>query len=406
MKGRVTDEAASTLPKNQVLWDDLDPGFGVRRQREIAVFIVRYRQNGVRRHITLGRQPELTAAEARSKAKIILDAARRQETSEVPWEIPRSKSGAVYFGEIAERYLHEFAKPRKKPSSVLADQRNLELHVLPALGHLRLSRIDRSCIAKMHASQCSAPVAANRCLALVSHIFTVAEKWGLLARGANPCRGIDRFRERPRERYLTDEELQRLGQALRTCAIGYAGIDWATYSIPVQFARETAEDWRAIAAIQLLLLTGARMTEVLSLRWSWIDSRLGIARLPDSKTGPKLLYLPEHAMLVLGELRKRVTKEYPNSPFVLPGNRPSTCFQGLFHPWSRIRFLAGLHDLRIHDLRHVYASTAVSEGDSLYIVGRILGHRQLSTTERYAHLAIGPVREVANRTAAKLARFL
>ena len=406
MKGRVTDGAASTLPKNQVLWDDLDPGFGVRRQREIAVFVVRYRQNGVRRHITLGRQPELTATEARSKARAILDAARRRESPEVPWEIRRSKSGTVYFGEIAERYLHDFAKPRKKQSSVLADKRNLELHILGFLGNLRLNQIDRSCIAKMHASQCSTPIAANRCLALVSHIFTVAEKWGLLDRGANPCRGIDRFHERPRERYLTDEELQRLGEALRISAIGYGGIDWATYSVPQQFARETAEDWRAIAAIQLLLLTGARMTEVLSLRWDWIDNRLGIARLPDSKSGPKLLYLPERAMLLLGDLRKRASKEYPNSPFVLPGNRATTCFQGLFHPWRRIRGLAGLHDLRIHDLRHVYASTAVSQGDSLYIVGRILGHRQLSTTERYAHLAIGPVREVANRTAAKLARFL
>jgi integrase len=406
MKGVITDGTATALPRNQVLWDDLDPGFGVRRQREIAVFIVRYRQNGVRRHITLGRQPELTAAEARSKARVILDAARKQEAPQVPWDIPRSKSGTVYFGEIAERYLHEFAKPRKKPSSLLADKRNLELHILPLLGQLKLGQIDRSDIAKMHATQSSTPIAANRCLALVSHIFTVAEKWGLLERGASPCRGIDRFREKPRDRYLTDEELQRLGEALRIAADGYGGINWAAYSVAQHVGRQTAEDWRAIAAIRLLLLTGARMTEILSLRWDWIDNRLGIARLPDSKSGPKLLYLPETAMLLLEEIKKRVLKDHPTSPFVLPGKTDSAFFQGLFHPWRRIRALAKLHDLRIHDLRHVYASTAVSEGDSLYIVGRILGHRQLSTTERYAHLAIGPVREVANRTATKLSRFL
>jgi integrase len=156
----------------------------------------------------------------------------------------------------------------------------------------------------------------------------------------------------------------------------------------------------------LLLLTGARMNEVLTLRWSWIDWRLGIARLPDSKTGPKTLFLPEPALRLLEELKVRVQCDYPRSPFVLPGDRITTNFQGLFGAWHRIRTVARLNDLRLHDLRHVYASTAVASGDSLYIVGRILGHRRSETTERYAHLAIEPVRQVANRTAAKLAGLL
>jgi integrase len=234
----------------------------------------------------------------------------------------------------------------------------------------------------------------------------VAAKWGVADWRKNPCRGIDRFREKARERYLTDEELERLGRALRIAANGYGQINWVDYLVPQKLGREAPEDWRSIAAIQLLLLTGARMTEILSLRWAWIDKRLGVARLPDSKTGPKILYLPELVTPLLEETRKRGTEEYPYSPFVLPGNRAPTHFQGLFHPWRRIRAVAGLHDLRIHDLRHVYASTAVSDGDSLYIVGRILGHKRSSTTERYAHLAIGPVRAVANRTATKLAQFL
>jgi integrase len=405
MRGQIDDGAARALPKKEVLWDCLDPGFGVRRQGKVAVFLVRYRQNGVRRYLTLGRQPEMSADEARAKAKILLDAAKKQKAPKPKWVIVRSKSGTVYFGEFAERYLNDFAKPRKKPSSLFSDYRNLELHILPSLGNLKLAQITRADIVRMHSNLYLKRTTANRCLALVSHIFTIAGKWGAND-GANPCQGIDRFREMARERYLNDEELGRLGQALRTAAHGYGSINWTTHSIPEKFGRETPEDWRSIAAIQLLLLTGARMTEVLSLRWDWIDKRLGVARLPDSKTGAKLLYLPEHAMRILGEIRVRGTEQIPFSPFVLPGNRAQTYFRGLALPWQRIRAIAGLHDLRIHDLRHVYASIAVSDGDSLYIVGRILGHSQLSTTERYAHLAIGPVREVANRTATKLAQFL
>ena len=190
MRGQINDHAAQTLSKGQVLWDYSEPGFGLRNQGGIAVFFVRYRQNGVRRHLTLGRQPEMPAAEARAKAKVILDAANNRTKPELQWEIPRSKSGTTYFGEIAERYLKDHAKPRKKPSSLISDRRNLELHILPALGRLRLRHIDRAHIAAMHAHLHLKPIAANRCLALVSHIYSVAAKWGLIEEGANPCHGI------------------------------------------------------------------------------------------------------------------------------------------------------------------------------------------------------------------------
>jgi hypothetical protein len=224
-----------------VLWDYSEPGFGLRSQGKLAVFIVRYRQNGVRRHLTLGRQPEMSTAEARIKAKIILDAAKNERAPAAQWEIARSKSGASFFGEIAERYLSDFAKPRKKPSSVLSDRRNLELHILPALGQMRITQIERAHVVAMHASLHSTPTAANRCLALVSHIFTVATRWEMID-GDNPCRELDRFRERPRERYLTDDELRRLGHALQVAANGYGQINWRNYSVPTRFGRESPED--------------------------------------------------------------------------------------------------------------------------------------------------------------------
>lgn len=405
MKAHITDELAARLEENNVIWDDLDTGFGIRRQRHKAVFLVRYRQNRIRRCLSLGSCREISAADARQKACIILESVRTRAPSPTKLDIRRSKNGQTYFGEVAERYLQEFAKPRKKPKSLRADRRNLELHILPYIGGLKLSEIDRPLIIKLHTSMHETAVAANRCLALISHIFSVAEKWGLVPYGTNPCRHVDRFLERERERYLTEEEFVRLGTALEIASRGYGTIDRFSYS-KIRFPRVTPEDWRALAAIRLLLFTGARSGEILSLRWSWIDWRLKVARLPDSKTGPKILFLPEPAVQLLVTLKERVNCEYPSSPFVLPGDRASTHFQGLFNAWQRIRTVARLEDLRIHDLRHVYASTAISSGDSLYIVGRILGHRQQATTERYAHLALEPVREVANRTAAKLAHLL
>jgi integrase len=405
LKAHINDKIAQQLKEKDVVWDDLDSGFGVRRQLRSAVFIVRYRKNRKRTCITLGRFGDLSAEEARSKARAILESVRKRGVNAPVWTIRRSKSGLLYFGELAERYLTEFAKPRKKQKSLRADRRNLELHILPKIGNLKLSQIDQPLLIKLHASQRNTPIAANRCLALVSHIFSMARKWGAHTE-LNPCRGIDRFPEGQRERYLSEEELSRLGRALRIAAIGYRAVDWTTYSKDERFTRTSPEDWRAIAAIRLLLLTGARMNEILTLQWSWIDWSLGIARLPDSKTGPKTLFLPEPAMRLLKELSARVRRNHPRSPFVLPGDRGVTNFQGLFYAWQRIRTIARLKDMRIHDLRHVYASTAVAGGDSLYIVGRILGHRRTETTQRYAHLAIDPVREVANRTAAKLSFFL
>jgi integrase len=143
--------------------------------------------------------------------------------------------------------------------------------------------------------------------------------------------------------------------------------------------RASPEDWRAVAALRLLIFTGARLSEILTPRWEWIDTQQGVARLPDSKTGAKNLYPPPGALAVLAALPR-----FAGNPHVFPGDRPGAAFVGIQKPWQRVRALAALPGLRIHDLRHGFASVAVAGGDSLFIVGKILGHRQASTTERYA----------------------
>jgi integrase len=165
--------------------------------------------------------------------------------------------------------------------------------------------------------------------------------------------------------------------------------------------RDTPEDWRAIAAFRLIIFSGARLSEILTLQWAWIDVLQGIARLPDSKSGAKNLYLPPGALAVLAALPRMA-----GNPYVLPGDRAGAHFIGIQKPWQRVRQLAALPGLRIHDMRHAFASLAVASGDSLFIVGKILGHRQSSTTERYAHLAPDPASAVATRTAERLANLM
>jgi integrase len=251
---------------------------------------------------------------------------------------------------FAGRYLAEYAAIRKKPRSVREDRRNLALHILPSLGSFKLSEIGRGDVIRLHAAQHARPVNANRCLSLISHIFTVAEKWDLSPPNSNPCRGIERYREISRERFLTTAELRRLGAALESASRGYQDAAWEEFAPSQRLMRTGPEDWRAVACYRLLLFTGARLSEILSLRWSWIDRERGLARLPDSKTGAKTLTLPQPALACLKQIKERVQERYPGTPFVLPGDRSGGHFKGIQAPWQRIRLLAGLADVRIHDL--------------------------------------------------------
>jgi integrase len=169
-------------------------------------------------------------------------------------------------------------------------------------------------------------------------------------------------------------------------AVGYAG-----------------EDRRAINILRLLVYTGARLSEILTLQWAWIHWEAGFARLPDSKTGTKNLPLPEPALDVLSRILEEHGRQ---SEFVFPGKQSRTYFTGIQKPWQRIRLKAGLPDVRIHDLRHCFASTAVTHGESLDMVGAVLGHRNTTTTQRYAHLAMQPMLESANRTSSRLAALM
>jgi integrase len=382
---KISLKAVTELAPGQTVWDAEVKGFGVRRQRRVAVYVLKFRDHDGRQHfMTIGRHGSpWTPDEARKEAK------RRLHTRTECLAGPSALALASPTLETFSRtYLESYARLHKKPRSVAEDRRNLELHILPALGPKKLAEITAADIARFHTGRGTCPSNANRCLALLSHIFSIGAKWGVIPAGINPCRGIKRFRERIRERFLSAEEVVSLGRVI-------AEVDRPT--------GDAREDWRAVNILRLLVYTGAHLSEVLTLQWGWIHWDEGYARLPDSKTGTKTLPLPKPALDVLRGLSDAHGRQ---SKFVFPGKRNGTFFTGIQKPWQRIRLRAGLPDVRIHDLRHCFASTAVSHGESLFLVGAVLGHRTTSTTQRYAHLAMQPILESANRTSIRLAALM
>jgi integrase len=236
-------------------------------------------------------------------------------------------------------------------------------------------------VARLHHALGDKPLAANRVLALISVMFNLAESWGLRAPGSNPCRHLKRYPERKRERFLGADEIQRLGAALVEAQGG--------------------EHPSALAAIRLLLLTGARKSEILTLKWEHVDLERYALRLPDSKTGAKVIALGGAAAALLARLDRR-----DGNPYVCWGNSAGGHFIGLQHVWQRIRRRAQLPEVRLHDARHTYASFGAAAGMGLPVLGALLGHKQPVTTARYAHLANDPLRAAADRIAGEIAAAL
>jgi len=224
---------------------------------------------------------------------------------------------------------------------------------------------------------------ANLSLAVLSKLISWTEEQSWRANGTNPCRGIKKYREGRRERFLSQDELLRLGDAL-------AAAEQSNSQMP-----------SAIAAIRLLILTGARLQEILTLKWSYIDFERRLILLPDSKTGAKPIVLNNAAVAILNDID-------PNSgnPYVIVGRKHGAHLVNLQKPWRTIRKVAGLDDVRIHDLRHSFASVAAASGASLPMIGKLLGHTQVQTTQRYAHLADDPLHQLNDEIGGAIAKAM
>jgi integrase len=385
MAQTLTDKDVKTLAPpasgNRIVYDSEMRGLGLRiTAAGHRSWIFNYRFRGAERRLTIG---DAAAYPVRMARKHAGDLRRKLDDGEDPMATRDAANSAPSLAAFAARYLAEYAAGHHKPRTRAEEERLLKLHILPVLGTVKLVDIGKSDAARLHAKAHETPVTANRALAVLSAVLGWAERVGERPDGSNPCRHVDRYPEKARERLVNAEELARLGETLANAETGGVA------------------DWRAVALVRLLTFTGARLSEILGLRWDWIDLQGGVARLPDSKTGAKNLYLSAPALAVLAALPRSA-----GNPHLLPGERPGAPLVPPQKAWQRIRRTAGLPDIRLHDLRHAFASTAVAAGDSLFIVGKLLGHRQSSTTERYSHLAPDPARAVADRTGERLRAML
>ena len=370
-----TVDALAGQERERVVWDDDLKGFGVRvHPTGRKVYIVKTRYRGRVIKMTIGPHGAVTPSYARVRAAEIITDARAGKN-------PAGRSAdAPTMIALGKRFLKEYVSTHCKPSTAEEYRRSVKLFIDPRVGRYRVPDIQRSDIAALHHDMRDTPYQANRTLGVLSKMFNLAELWDLRPDGTNPCRHVKRFREEKRERFLSDIEYQRLGAALK--AIEADGSETAS----------------AIAAVRLLMLTGCRLSEIQKLRWEHVDLGASELRLPDTKTGAKVVYLGDPAIAVLERIDRR-----DGNPWVIAGRKPGGHLTDLQHPWRRIRARAGLDDVRIHDLRHSFASGGLLVGEGLPMIGKLLGHTQVQTTARYAHLANDPVKSAANRIASRIA---
>jgi integrase len=374
-----TVDALEPEAKDYFVWDTLIAGFGVRIMPSGAkTYQAQYRKGGRTRRISLGRHGTLTVEQARLLAKEVLgDVAKGENPAE---DIAQHRK-APTVAALCERFFQAHVMERCKPSTQGEYRRAIDMFINPALGNFKLVDLERKDVAELHHKFRDKPYQANRTLGVLSKMFNLAEIWGLRPDGSNPCRHVPKYREHKRERYLSQVELQRLGNVLADAELN------------------GTETPHIIAAFRLLILTGCRLGEIQTLQWGFITDQ-GM-ELPDTKTGARRIPLPSAARAVLSTLAR-----VDGNPYVIVGKiagRHATDFQ---HPWRRIRERAGLTGVRIHDLRHTYASNAVSSGMPIQMVGRLLGHTQIQTTMRYAHLADDPVKKAAEENAERLSALV
>ena len=365
-------EAAEVRDKDYIICDDELAGFAVRvLPSGRRSYIAQYRIGNRYRRMSLGAHGVLTPEKARRMAFKVLAAVKDGED---PAGERSQARKACTVKELAERFDEEHISVRLKPGTAQEYRRNLRRFILPALGSIKVADVTRADISKFHHDLRHIPYQANRNLEVVSKMFVLAEMWGMRPDGSNPRLHIKKYPESKRERYLNQEELSELGAVLSE--VEQIGV----------------EDIYAITAIRLLIFTGCRLNEIMTLKWAEVDFENGCLRLSDSKTGARVVHLGPPALDLLANLERQL-----NNPWVICGKVPGTNRKEIQKFWQRIRKSAGIEDVRIHDLRHSFASNAVAQGMSLPMIGKLLGHTQVQTTARYAHLAADPVKAAANQ---------
>jgi integrase len=405
---RITKRSVDALRSNRnefTMWDDVVSGFGVRvRPTGAKSYVVLYRAGAGRgapvRRYTIAAVGKITPDRARARAKVILGAVAHGHD---PANQKTTERGTPTVAELADQFMTDHVRAKRKAGTAKFYRDILDRIVKPAVGTTKADKLTPLQIGKLHSSLSRTPSQANRVLAVVGSMYAFARRAAIVSEGINPARGIEKFKEGRRERFLTSEELERLGSAIREAET--SGIPWtvdesrSTAKHVAKAGRVTKINPYAAAALRLLLFTGCRLREILHLRWDHVDLERGCLFLPDSKSGRKTVILNAPALSVLNAL-ERV------GPYVVPGDDPEQPRHDLKRPWDAVTKRAGLTGVRLHDLRHTYASFGAGGGLGLPIIGRLLGHAQATTTARYAHLDNDPLRHASEAIAGRIAAAL
>lgn len=391
-KGRITKKTVDALVatgREYVHWDGELTGFGVRvRPSGAKSFVAVYRTGGRNtplRRVTIGAVGKIEADKARDEARIII---RQAELGHDRAAEKARTRAELTFDEVCDLYLAEGCDT-KKPSTLVTDRSRIERHIKPLLGRKRVSEITRADVERFMRDVAAGKTAsdekakalgraiveggkgaATRTVGLLGGIMSFAVAREL--RADNPVRGVKRYPDQKGETFLSAAQLGRIGVALAD-------------------AEANGANPSAVAIIRLLAFTGARKSEITGLRWSEVDLERGYLRLGDSKTGAKVIPIGAPACEVLADVAR-----VDDSLFVFPAVRGGGAFQGVEKVWRKVRADAGFPELRLHDLRHSFASVGLARGDALPVIGAILGHADVKTTSRYAHLADDPVRKAAD----------
>ena len=353
-------EAIKSIGKDKFYWDDDLKGFGLRLSPQgKKSFLIQYRKDGRSKRIRIGQFGNITAFNARRDARILLGKIAQGKS---PADKARVKRNSPTFDDVAARFIKDHIELRLKPNTQIDYKQILRRYLVPTFKTRRVSDISYKDIYELHLKLKDKPTQANRCVSVLSKILNLCSKWGYRNGLENPCLQIERYKEKKHNRFLSQNELSKL---------------WETLD---EYERSAAVSLYAVFAFRLLILTGCRLGEIRTLKWEYIKGHH--IEFPDSKTGYKRLPLNDDVIAIL-----EVIPKLENNPYVICGSVEGQPVINLQKSWRRIRARAGLDDVRIHDLRHTFASQAVMGGVSLALVSKLLGHSQISTTMRYAHLA-------------------